>query len=62
MLAIITAEELARDLPGAEAMMTRSKEHKAEIDSHEDAANKFLQRGQIMIDNGHFLSEEVGCS
>ncbi|KAK3093468.1 hypothetical protein FSP39_016126 [Pinctada imbricata] len=59
MMAIITAEELARDLPGAEAMMTRCKEHKAAIDSHEEAVSKFLQRGQIMIDNGHFLSEEI---
>jgi hypothetical protein len=59
MMAIILAEELARDLPNAELMMTRCKEHKAEIDSRQDAVNKFLETGKIMIENGHFLSDEV---
>lgn len=59
MMAIILAEEIARDLPSAELMMTRCKEHKAEIDSRQDAVNKFLETGKVMIENGHFLSEEV---
>lgn len=59
MMAIIMAEEIARDLPSAELMMTRCKEHKAEIDSRQDAVNKFLDTGKVMIENGHFLSEEV---
>jgi hypothetical protein len=29
MIAIINAEEVPKDLPGAEALVTRSKEHKA---------------------------------
>jgi len=59
MIAIINAEEVPKDLPGAEALVTRSKEHKAEIDSRKDAVDKFLHMGQMMIQNGHFLSEEV---
>ena len=59
MMAIITADELAHDLPGAEAMMTRYKEHKAELDSHADAFNKFNQTGEAFISNKHFLSDEV---
>lgn len=59
MMAIILAEEIARDLPSADLMMTRCKEHKAEIDSRQDAVNKFLETGKVMIENGHFLSEEV---
>ncbi|XP_061172689.1 spectrin beta chain, non-erythrocytic 5-like [Saccostrea echinata] len=59
MMAIILAEEIARDLPSAELMMTRCKEHKAEIDSRQDAVNKFLETGKVMIENGHFLSEEI---
>lgn len=59
MMAIILAEEMARDLPNAELMMIRCKEHKAEIDSRQDAVNKFLETGKVMIENGHFLSEEV---
>ncbi|XP_048733527.1 spectrin alpha chain, non-erythrocytic 1-like isoform X2 [Ostrea edulis] len=59
MMAIILAEEIARDLPNAELMMTRCKEHKAEIDSRQEAVNKFLETGKIMIENGHFLSDEI---
>jgi spectrin beta len=59
MIAIINAEEVPKDLPGAEALVARSKEHKAEIDTRKDAVDKFLHMGQMMIQNGHFLSEEV---
>ncbi|BFZ07506.1 hypothetical protein BsWGS_10543 [Bradybaena similaris] len=59
MMAIITADELAHDLPGAEAMMTRYKEHRAEVDSHNEAFNKFFQSGQSFIKRGHFLSDEI---
>lgn len=59
MMAIITALEFPRDLQGAEASMTRWKEHRAEVDSRKDAVNSFLQTGQAMIDDKHFLSDEV---
>ncbi|GFO34699.1 spectrin beta chain, non-erythrocytic 5-like, partial [Plakobranchus ocellatus] len=59
MMAMITADELAHDLPSAEAMMTRYKEHKAELDSHADAFNKFHQTGEAFISNKHFLSDEI---
>ncbi|XP_055880886.1 spectrin beta chain, non-erythrocytic 2-like isoform X3 [Biomphalaria glabrata] len=59
MMAIITADELAHDLPGAEAMMTRYKEHRAEIDSRKDAFKKFHQTVESFISQGHFLSEEI---
>ncbi|KAH9509152.1 hypothetical protein Btru_049222 [Bulinus truncatus] len=59
MMAIITADELAHDLPGAEAMMTRYKEHKAEVDSRKDAFKKFHQTVESFISHGHFLSDEI---
>ena len=59
MQAIITADELARDLPGAEAMMVRYKEHNAEVESRQEAFDKFRQTGRSFISNGHFLSKEV---
>ncbi|KAL4238363.1 Spectrin beta chain [Mactra antiquata] len=59
MMAIITALEFPRDLQGAEASMTRWKEHRAEVDSRKDAVNNFLQTGQAMIDDKHFLSDEI---
>lgn len=59
MQAIITADELAHDLPGAEAMMVRYKEHNTEVESRREAFNKFRQTGRTFIKNGHFLSKEI---
>lgn len=59
MMAIITSEEVARDLAGAEVMITRCKEHHAEIESKRDAVAKFQATGKAYVDNGHFMSEEV---
>ena len=59
MMAVITALEYPRDLQGAEASMTRWKEHRAEVDSRKEAVNNFLKSGQSMIGNKHFLSDQV---
>ncbi|XP_069119024.1 LOW QUALITY PROTEIN: spectrin beta chain-like [Argopecten irradians] len=59
MIAIITSEEHPRDLSLAEAKITLCKEHKTEIDSREEVVNTFRETGQIMIQNGHFLSDEI---
>ncbi|KAL8620004.1 hypothetical protein ACOMHN_015286 [Nucella lapillus] len=59
MQAIITADELAHDLPGAEAMMVRYKEHNVEVDSRQEAFDKFRKTGTSFISNGHFLSKEI---
>ncbi|XP_067682927.1 spectrin beta chain, non-erythrocytic 5-like isoform X3 [Haliotis asinina] len=59
MMAILTADELARDLPSAEAMVARYKEHKAEVDSQEEAFVKFEETGKHLISKGHFLSDEI---
>ncbi|XP_076441755.1 spectrin beta chain, non-erythrocytic 5-like [Babylonia areolata] len=59
MQAIITADELAHDLPGAEAMMVRYKEHNAEVESRQEAFDKFRKTGRSFIANGHFLSKEI---
>ena len=58
-MAIIRSDELAKDVPGAEALVSRNKEHKSEIDAHQEAFTKFTLTGQALIANGHFLSEEV---
>lgn len=59
MQAIITADELARDLPTAESMMVRYKEHTAEVESRKDAFEKFRNTGNDFIAKHHFLSKEV---
>ncbi|KAJ8678764.1 hypothetical protein QAD02_014551 [Eretmocerus hayati] len=59
MLAKVTAPELARDVPGAEALISRHNEYRAEIDAHDDAFSKFYQTGQALVQQGHFLAKEV---
>lgn len=59
MLAKITAPELPKDVPGAEAVITRHKEYKTEIDARSDAFDKFSAAGNALIDQGHFMAEEI---
>ncbi|XP_052120778.1 spectrin beta chain, non-erythrocytic 1 isoform X4 [Frankliniella occidentalis] len=59
MIAKVTAPDLAQDVPGAEALITRHSEHKAEIDTRSEAFDKFYTTGKQLIDQGHFLSDEI---
>lgn len=59
MMSLISAEDLAKDIAGAELSVNRFKELKAEIDSRQEPLNKFNQIGKGLIENGHFLSEEI---
>ena len=60
MMAIITSDDLAKDVAGTETMISRHKEHRAEIDTRLKDFTKFTQTGQALIADGHFLSDEVG--
>ncbi|KAL5964977.1 Spectrin alpha chain [Taenia solium] len=44
--AIISADKLAKDVAGAEALVERHNEHKGEIDSREDAYRSCMEEGQ----------------
>jgi spectrin beta len=59
MIAKVTAPDLAQDVPGAEALIVRHKEHRAEIDTRTDAFTKFSQTGHKLIAEGHFLAHEI---
>ena len=59
MMAIITSDDLAKDVAGTETMISRHKEHRAEIDTRLKDFTKFTQTGQALIADGHFLSDEV---
>ena len=59
MKALLSADELARDMSGAEAMLQRHRERKGEIDAQEDSFKAATQFGQSLISSGHFASEEV---
>merc|ERR1712020_343776 len=56
---VIGADELAKDVNGAEALLERHAEHKSEIDAREDSFRATAEAGQMLLDSGHYASEEV---
>lgn len=60
MTAIITTDDLAKDVGGAEAQINLHKEHRKEIDTRAKDFSRFTQTGKNLISKGHFLSDEVG--
>ncbi|XP_046388683.1 spectrin alpha chain, non-erythrocytic 1 isoform X4 [Ischnura elegans] len=59
MLAKVTAPDLARDVPGAEALVNRHNEYHSEIETRTDAFDKFYATGNALIQQGHFMSGEI---
>lgn len=59
MKAIISADELAKDVAGAEALLERHQEHKGEIDAREDSFRSTSEAGQILLDQKHYAVDEV---
>jgi len=59
MLARITADDLARDVSGAEALISRHKENKMEIDARVKDFTRFTQKGKALIAEKNFLASEV---
>ncbi len=57
--ALIVADELAKDVASAEALLQRHRERKEEIDAQEGSFKTTSQFGQTLISSGHFASEEI---
>lgn len=49
MIAKVTSPELAQDVAGAEALISRHMEHRAEINSREEAFSQFYTTGNALI-------------
>lgn len=58
MLAKITAPDLPQDVAGAETLIDRHNEYKAEIDAYQPTFEKFYKTGRS-ISHGHFLQREI---
>ena len=50
--AVISQDELAKDVNGAEALLERHAEHKSEIDAREDSFRATAEAGQMLLDSG----------
>lgn len=59
ILALVTSDELATDVAGAEALLDRHQEHRLEMDSREPIFEKFNAFGQNLIDERHTDSPEI---
>ena len=59
MKAVISADELAKDVSGAEALLERHQEHKSEIDAREDSFRATAEAGKMLLESDHYASEEV---
>ncbi|XP_056641828.1 spectrin alpha chain isoform X2 [Diorhabda sublineata] len=59
MKAIISADELAKDVAGAEALLERHQEHRGEIDAREDSFKATTEAGQQLLEKNHYASDEV---
>ncbi|GFT44789.1 spectrin alpha chain [Nephila pilipes] len=59
MKAIISADELAKDVAGAEALLERHQEHKGEIDAREDSFRATAEAGKMLLDQDHYAVDEV---
>lgn len=59
MKGIISADELAKDVAGAEALLERHQEHRGEIDAREDSFRSTAETGKMLLDVDHYAIEEV---
>lgn len=56
---IISADELAKDVAGAEALLERHQEHRGEIDAREDSFVATAKAGKQLVDRGHSAADQV---
>merc|ERR1719245_2226958 len=59
MKSLISQEELASDVTGAEALLERHQEHRTEIDARSGTFQAFELFGQQLLQADHFASDEV---
>ncbi len=57
--ALMVADELAKDVASAEALLQRHRERKEEIDAQEGSFKTTSQFGLTLISSGHFASQEI---
>lgn len=59
MKAIISADELAKDVAGAEALLERHQEHRGEIDARDDSFRLTTDAGRQLLEREHYAAAEV---
>ncbi|XP_053601908.1 spectrin alpha chain isoform X2 [Plodia interpunctella] len=60
--ALIAADELAKDVPGAEALLERHQEHKGEMDARSDVMVSCGRAGEALVASGHRSAPDVAAA
>ncbi|KPP71819.1 spectrin alpha chain, non-erythrocytic 1-like [Scleropages formosus] len=56
---LVSSDELAKDVTGAEALLERHQEHRTEIDARAGTFQAFEQFGQQLLARSHYASPEI---
>ena len=59
MTNVMSGEEMAKDVSGAEALIERHGEYKAEIETHEESFDQWHQQALTLISQSHFASSDI---
>ncbi|CDI97721.1 Spectrin alpha actinin [Echinococcus multilocularis] len=59
MNALVSSNDLATDVTGAEALIERHQEHRAEIDARAGTFDNFDAFGHELVENKHYASPEI---
>lgn len=59
MITQVSSEELAKDVPGAEALLERHHEHRMEIDARGETFQEFEDFGSHLISTNHYESQNI---
>lgn len=59
MKAVISADELAKDVAGAESLLERHQEHRGEIDAREDSFKVSTEAGRQLLERKHYAAPEI---
>lgn len=59
MVSQVSSEELAKDVPGAEALLERNHEHRMEIDARGETFQEFDDFGNQLIQNSHYEADNI---
>ncbi|XP_028029643.1 spectrin alpha chain isoform X2 [Bombyx mandarina] len=62
MRALIAADDLAKDVPGAEALLERHQEHKGEMDARADVIGACAVAGQALVASEHHAAADVSAA
>ena len=59
IMALVTSDELAKDVASAEALLDRHQEHRAEIDARDSTFVAFEEFGKELLEKEHYASPDI---